>query len=155
MQVGELMLVVAVSGVVGAATYTEWARTAADARVAAEVEEVAGVAGAYRRANCQALPGAATGVSTLATAIGRSLAVEDAAAWQIRFRSPPGTGGSPRGGATFEIVYTTTSAAKRRAVAALGGDDSGTAVTLERKARTAGEHRGRRGFADMQGIQSC
>lgn len=155
MTVAEGLAAAAVAVLAATGMHGAWAARSESVRAAADLDEALVVAGGYRRANCAALPTAATALATLASALGRTLSVEHPGEWQVVYRAGPAGTGSRRGGATMDLVLTSASAARRRAVADRGGLESAGVVTLTVAASGWREHRGRRAFAHLQGSAPC
>lgn len=155
MTAGELVVTVAAAATIAAAAASGWTRSAVAVAGSAELDDVVSVAAEYHRRHCNALPTAQTPIATLATATGRSLALEDATEWKVQYRAGP-TGFSRRGGASFDVILDTPNDVRRTGVARRGGVLAGTAVTVTVATARGREHRGRRYFvAELQEIAQC
>ena len=156
MTVLELAVTVAAAAAIAAAAALGWTRLATAAGGSEELDEVVSVAAEYHRQHCDALPGARTPVATLAAAIGRPLALEDAAEWEVQYRTTGPTGFSRRGGTSFDVILDTPNDMRRAGVARRGGVVAGTAATVSVATARGREHRGRRYFvAELQEIAQC
>lgn len=155
MSLGEILATALVAAALAGAAYEASQGRLARGRSTAEIEEVERIARDYRRGFCGSLPTTATPIATLAAALGRNVAARDAGEWAVVYRTGPAGTGSRRGGASMDLVLTSTDAARRQAVVSRGGRESGGVATLTVAPSGWREHRGRRAFAHLQGNATC